>query len=423
MQYPASSIKHPVSSGKPDNQSNNEVVVSVKNVSKKFCKHLRRSMAYGIADLSKNLLGIKPNSTQIRKDEFWAVDDVSFELRRGEAIGLIGVNGSGKSTLLRLITGIFPPDKGEISVKGRVGALISVGAGFHPHMTGRENIYLNATILGMNRKEIDSKFQLIVDFAEIGNFLDAPVSTYSSGMRMRLGFAIAAHMDPDVLLIDEVLAVGDMGFIMKCLNAVDRMMKNAAVIFVSHNMPFVSRICSQLMALEKGKVVFNDNDIAKGIDLYFSKFQSPVPSFVGEGKAEILDLTFSSSVVDQSGREPFTIKYLEDFHIEIHLKVDQKYINPIINFVIYDKQIRNVAECLMYNGNNRVTNKDGLISVRVTIPRFNMTQGIYTLTVSVTDQYGGEVLLRHQSVKEFRVSAPFIGWSSIQFKGEWVQLN
>ena len=135
-----------------ERRTNDDVVVSVKNVSKKFCKHLRRSMAYGIADLSKNLIGIKPDSTELRKDEFWAVKDVSFELKRGEVLGLIGVNGSGKTTLLRLLSGIFPPDKGEISIKGRVGALIAVGAGFHPHMTGRENIYLNGTILGMNRE-------------------------------------------------------------------------------------------------------------------------------------------------------------------------------------------------------------------------------------------------------------------------------
>ncbi|MBE9531297.1 MAG: ABC transporter ATP-binding protein, partial [Proteobacteria bacterium] len=193
-----------------------EVVISIKNLSKKFCTHLKRSMAYGIIDLSKNLVGIKPNTEELRRDEFWALDNMNFELKRGEVLGLIGLNGCGKTTLLRLLTGIFPPDKGEITIKGRVGALIAVGAGFHPHMTGRENIYLNGTILGMSAKELDACFDDIIEFAEIGDFIEAPVSTYSSGMRVRLGFAIAIHINPDILLIDEVLAVGDLNFSIKC---------------------------------------------------------------------------------------------------------------------------------------------------------------------------------------------------------------
>ncbi|MEM7827068.1 MAG: ATP-binding cassette domain-containing protein [Candidatus Aenigmatarchaeota archaeon] len=175
-----------------------ETVLSVKNVSKKFCKNLKLNMFYGLVDLSKNLLGLKPNSTQLRKSEFWAVDDVSFDLKRGQILGLIGVNGSGKSTLLKLIAGIFPPDKGEIIVKGRIGSLISLGVGFHPHMSGRENIYLNGAILGMKFKEINSKIQSIIDFAELGDFIDAPVATYSSGMRVRLGFSIAIATKPDI---------------------------------------------------------------------------------------------------------------------------------------------------------------------------------------------------------------------------------
>ncbi len=234
-----------------------EAVVSVKNASKKFCKNLRRSMAHGIVDLSKNLVGIKPNSAELRKDEFWALDNISFELRKGEALGLIGVNGSGKTTLLRLLAGIFPPDKGEIMVKGRVGALIAVGAGFHPYMTGRENIYLNGAILGMSREEIDSKFNDIVDFAEIGDFLEAPVSTYSSGMRVRLGFSIAAQLEPDLLLVDEILAVGDLGFRRKCVtHMMDYLQKGRALVLVSHNMHLVQSICNRCLLLEQGQIEF-----------------------------------------------------------------------------------------------------------------------------------------------------------------------
>ena len=239
-------------------QPNDDVAVSVRNVSKKFCKTLRRSMAYGIADLSRNLAGLKPDTARLRKGEFWALDDVSFELRRGEVLGLIGSNGSGKTTLLRLVAGIFPPDRGDIAMRGRVGALIALGAGFHPHMTGRENTYLNATILGMSHSEIEEKFDEIADFAEIGDFIDAPVSTYSSGMRVRLGFSIAINIDPEILLVDEVLAVGDVSFREKCMRRIDDIRSSdKAVLFVTHSLYQVEALCDRAIWLERGRVVAN----------------------------------------------------------------------------------------------------------------------------------------------------------------------
>ena len=231
-------------------------------------------MAHGIVDLSKNLVGIKQDTTKLRKGEFWALDNISFELRRGEALGLIGVNGSGKTTLLRLLAGIFPPDKGEIMVNGRVGALIAVGAGFHPHMTGRENIYLNGTILGMTSEEIDSKSEDIVGFAEIGDFLDAPVSTYSSGMRVRLGFSIATAIQPDLLLLDEILAVGDSRFRVKCFQRIGEILEKSAVIFVSHDMIQTSRICNSVMIIDHGRNIFmGATEI--GIEKYMESIYDP----------------------------------------------------------------------------------------------------------------------------------------------------
>jgi lipopolysaccharide transport system ATP-binding protein len=244
-----------------------EVVLSANSVYKKFCRNLRRGMAYGIHDLVWNLVGANIDSTGLRRDEFWALHDVSFELRRGEAIGLIGVNGSGKTTLLRMIAGLFPPDKGEIAIKGRVGALISVGAGFHPHMTGRENIYLNGTILGMKRHEIDAAFDEIVDFAEIDDFLDSPLSIYSSGMRVRLGFSIATAIRPTILLLDEVLAVGDPGFRAKCFHRIGKILESAAVVYVSHAMPQVSRICDRVILLDRGVPLFIGST-EEGIEIY-----------------------------------------------------------------------------------------------------------------------------------------------------------
>jgi lipopolysaccharide transport system ATP-binding protein len=159
----------------------NDIVIRTEDVSKKFCKALKGSMFYGMIDIAKGMLGFSNNTDVLRKDEFWAVQDVSFEVNQGEVLGIIGPNGSGKTTLLKMINGIFMPDKGRIEVNGRVGALIEVGAGFHPLLTGRENIYVNGAILGMSKKEIDRKFTSIIEFADIGDFLDTPVKYYSSG--------------------------------------------------------------------------------------------------------------------------------------------------------------------------------------------------------------------------------------------------
>ena len=405
--------------------SDTEVLISAENISKKFCRGLKRSLWYGMQDIASEIFVPSGNAStdrNLRKDEFWALDNISLELRRGECLGLIGANGAGKSTLLKILNGLIKPDRGKVSLRGRVGALIELGVGFNPILSGRENIYINGSVLGLTKDEIGRKLNDIIEFAEIGEFLDMPVKNYSSGMRVRLGFAVAAHMDPDILLIDEVLAVGDMGFIMKCLHAIDRMMKNTAVIFVSHNLPFVSRICTKLIVMEKGKSIFNNTDIAKGIDIYFSKFESPVATFTGQGEAEILDVRFSSTGNKQDNQEPFTIQYLEDFHIEMDFRIDPKYKNPFIVLVIYDKQVRPVAECCMQDG-EKITNSGGYVSLRTTLPQLSLLQGVYTLTVVVSEFKVGRTLLRHQSVKEFRLSAPFLGWAPFQLKGKWKQLK
>ena len=237
-----------------------DVVIKVENVSKKFTSSIRRSMLNGTTDIAKSMLGIKPRTSVLRKGEFWSLDNINFELKKGEALGLLGVNGSGKSTLLRLLTGIYPPDKGKISIRGRIGALIAVGAGFHPHMTGRENIFLNGIILGMSQKEVEEKMNTIIDFADIGQFIDAPVSTYSSGMSVRLGFAIAINAVPEILLIDEILAVGDMRFQQKCMAKISEVMeKGTTVILVSHAINYIQNLCTKALLLDHGQqIIYGD---------------------------------------------------------------------------------------------------------------------------------------------------------------------
>jgi lipopolysaccharide transport system ATP-binding protein len=234
-----------------------DVLVRADGVSKKFCRDLKRSLWYGVQDTLRDFLGRDGSEQELRRDEFWAVNGASFELRRGECLGLIGRNGAGKTTLLKMLNGLIKPDKGRIEMRGRVGALIALGAGFNPILTGRENIYVNGAVLGLSKKEIDAKYEEIVEFAEIGEFIDAPVQSYSSGMAVRLGFAVATATDPDVLLLDEVLAVGDVSFQAKCFNVLAEFRKRGTCfIFVSHNMHMISRYCQKVMYVRHGQVRF-----------------------------------------------------------------------------------------------------------------------------------------------------------------------
>lgn len=233
-----------------------DTVIRVEGVSKKYCRTIKHTMLYGVTDLSSSFLGLNQNTERLRKGEFWALEDIDFELKKGETLGIIGPNGSGKSTMLKMLNGIFMPNKGRIDITGRVGALIEVGAGFHPMLTGRENIYINGSILGMSKKEIDEKFDEIVDFADIGEFIDSPVKHYSSGMFVRLGFAVAIHCEPDILLIDEILSVGDMSFRRKCMKRLWHFINSGgSVIIVSHNMQQVVGLCENVLWIENSKMI------------------------------------------------------------------------------------------------------------------------------------------------------------------------
>jgi lipopolysaccharide transport system ATP-binding protein len=280
-----------------------EVLVKVEGVSKKFCRSLKKSLWYGVCDIAgelspfgrRDIAGdrrlemadrtpssisqLPSTSPPLRDGEFWAVNDVSFELRRGECLGLIGHNGAGKTTLLKMLNGLIKPDSGKITMRGRVGALIALGAGFNPILTGRENIYINGSVLGLSKKEIDEKIDEIIDFAEIGEFIDSPVQNYSSGMTVRLGFAVATALDPDILILDEVLAVGDVDFRRKCYDRISRLRKKAAVVFVSHNADQLIQVCSRGVVLNTGRMMA-DESIEKAIACY-SELAKPLVNSAG----------------------------------------------------------------------------------------------------------------------------------------------
>ncbi|RLG42989.1 MAG: ABC transporter ATP-binding protein, partial [Thermoproteota archaeon] len=235
------------------------VAIRFENVSKRYKLGVRGggSLREAASDLFRRMLGRKGDNPADDSKYIWALKDVSFEVEEGEALGIIGPNGAGKTTILKLLSGITKPTRGRIWLKGRVSSLIELGAGFHQDLTGRENIYLNGTILGLKRKEIDEKFRSIVEFSELEKFIDTPIKRYSSGMYVRLGFAVAVHVDPEILLVDEVLAVGDMAFQRKCLNRMREMLRkeSTTVVFVSHNLSAVQGLCDRVIWLDKGSIV------------------------------------------------------------------------------------------------------------------------------------------------------------------------
>lgn len=235
-----------------------EFMIRAENVSKKFCKELKHSLRYGVMDIAGELNVLRRRKQpSLRPREFWALKDVSFKLRSGEALGLIGPNGAGKSTLLKLLNGLMKPDTGSIVMRGRVGALIQLGAGFNPTLTGLENIFINAAVLGLSAKQTELVVEEIIEFAGVREFIDAPVQNYSSGMFVRLGYAIAAHLNPEILLVDEVLAVGDLAFRRKCLQHMQGYLKRGGtLVLVSHSIHMLQSICEKSLLIDDGEIAF-----------------------------------------------------------------------------------------------------------------------------------------------------------------------
>lgn len=280
-----------------------DILLSVDHVSKRFCRSLRRSIGYGLLDIVQEVSGIRKESRSLRTGEFWALKDLSFSLKRGDSLGIVGPNGSGKTTLLRIISGLIKPDAGTVTVQGRVAPLLALGAGFSPVLTGRENAYVNMTILGLSPKQIHERFSEVVEFAEIGDALDAPVQTYSSGMVARLGFACAVHAFPDIMLIDEVLSVGDMRFRSRCYRKLAELRKmGIAMIMVTHNTNAVLTMADKVLYLTHGKEVvsgdpavvmaqYEEDMIGKGASAAPGELRLPAKS---KGETTGLDITYLS---------------------------------------------------------------------------------------------------------------------------------
>jgi lipopolysaccharide transport system ATP-binding protein len=411
-------------------------VISVENLGKKYTLHhqqresytaLRDVLANGAASIGQRLLHPfrKASTAQQIQEEFWALKDVSFEVKQGDRIGIIGRNGAGKSTLLKILSRITEPTTGRVKIKGRVASLLEVGTGFHPELTGRENIYLNGAILGMSRVEIKKKFDEIVDFAEIEKFLDTPVKRYSSGMYVRLAFAVAAHLEPEILVVDEVLAVGDAAFQKKCLGkmAETSHQKGRTVLFVSHNMGAVSELCSTTLALNEGKIFFYGN-VKKGISEYLNNLSdllltsrnlSEFKGRIGTGEAKILNAQICWQERTDRGCPALGDTISISFEVEKMVDIASSELRSSV-------AIRTISGIRVLH----VTNEDdGFVFlnktrsvVTVTFPELLLYPGIYTISLWV----GNSSYIDYDYVTEC------IGFEMIQgnllprnFKMDWSQ--
>jgi lipopolysaccharide transport system ATP-binding protein len=357
-----------------------DTLLIVDDVGKKFCRTLKRSLWYGMQDMGLELIGRNKNHATLRTDEFWAVQDVSFSLKRGETLGLIGHNGAGKTTILRMLNGLIKPDMGYIEARGRMQALIALGAGFNPILTGRENIYVNASVLGFSKTEIDRRFDEIVDFSGIEEFIDMPVRSYSSGMTVRLGFSVAAHLEPDILLVDEVLAVGDLAFRTKCQVRIQEMKNTGvAIILVSHNLHTISHICTRAITMDRGKIIYS-GDTEQAIDVYraslMEKHQGMEDSLrAGTGEIRIVDVKILGSQ-DMEKQEfeigdPVKVRIFYDALEPVH--------NPVFNLVLHVLNSHQVTGIRTDYDDLQLGTLKGPGFLDVIIPNLNLLPNIYTL--------------------------------------------
>jgi lipopolysaccharide transport system ATP-binding protein len=377
-----------------------ETVIRVENLSKKYLldhqqegrsnyKSIKESLPNAISSLSKKILsprsekGFKPS-----QEEFWALKDVSFEIKQGDRVGIIGRNGAGKSTLLKVLSRITEPTSGRIGINGRIASLLEVGTGFHPELTGRENIFLNGAVLGMSRVEIQRKFDEIVDFAEVEKFLDTPVKRYSSGMYVRLAFAVAAHLEPEILIVDEVLAVGDAQFQKKCLNKMGEVASEGrTVLFVSHNVSAIKTLCSKAVYLAKGQV----KEVGKAEDIitnYMSELFQNSKNDLSNLRLQGYGKTIKFIDIQLLAENSQNMYFGEQIRYSLTLHAEEKHDGLSIGSSIFNAEGACVGTLITKE--NFSIDANQTITLNLTIPNFNLAPGSYYAGFSIGQGKLGE---------------------------------
>lgn len=376
-----------------------DTIIQVENLGKKYLiRHQQQEPYTALRDVITNrvkFLGrnlTKGAGKKLEKplsEEFWALKDVSFDIKRGDRVGIIGRNGAGKSTLLKILSRITEPTTGRINIKGRVASLLEVGTGFHPELTGRENIYLNGAILGMSKVEIKKNFDEIVEFAEVEKFLDMPVKRYSSGMYVRLAFSVAAHLEPEILIVDEVLAVGDFHFQQKCLGKMENVGKEGrTVLFVSHQMGMISQLCSQALILQNGTILKKDSvekTIASYIhsltDEYSNKYKG-VESNSSQTKSMWISEIGTYNVFDQPIAE---FRHTESITVKVECKIQELVKGVMIGITTKDVKGRKIftTQRLLDEMTQKQHKTTDRITSIITLPANLLAPGMYCFTIAL----------------------------------------
>lgn len=351
-------------------------------------------MMYAMADIGKEFLGMD-RAEKLRKAEFWALDNVSLSIAQGESVGLVGSNGAGKSTLLRVLSGLIKPDRGTVQVRGRVAPLIALGAGFNPVLSGKENIYVNMAILGLSKREVDKAFDAVVDFAELGHAIDMPVQSYSSGMAARLGFACAVFTSPDILLIDEVLAVGDIKFRLKCYRKLASLkQEGTSFILVSHSAQSIVSICDSAIYLAKGKVISRgpasevtsmyENELLKRNDdgkLSHAEMVLPEKTAANSSGVDILSI----GLVDRNGERIEHLVPGEEGGLAIRLKGRYAVRGMNIKMIIRELSFEGATTVTLDSTDDNFSFDvpEGICEVRIALPHVSFKPGLYTAKFNI----------------------------------------
>ena len=398
-----------------------EIAVKIENVSKEY-----RLGAIGGTTLRDDLQRLKAKllkkedptlrigaKSGTLNERFLALDDISFEVHKGEAIGIIGHNGAGKSTLLKLLSRVTAPTKGTISFNGRIASMLEVGTGFHPELTGRENVYMNGAILGMSKDEITEKFDEIVKFVEMEKFIDTPVKRYSSGMYVKLAFSVAAHLDSEIMIMDEVLAVGDVNFQQKCLQKMRKVAKEEGrtILYVSHNMTTIKNLCDRCVVLKKGKIIF-DGDVDEAISIYSNDFNLTSKKEYDFSQGKRIDGITNEYILQKGYLEKNTINLKEKLNFTLDINACRSDKDFLLRYVVFNSTGNTIGTAY----SKFFDLKEGDNSIKFTFDTKKLVSGKYMVDL-ILCQYKNESQVRHDIV--IKAMAFDIEESEIYYNMKW----